>query len=197
MGSNRNVFPQSAIRISYLLLLLTLLLAGCARGPRVTVPLQENAEKQYGYALQHRANSNLILITDKDTLKKERAIAREHFRKVVEFFPNDRKATPMAKLEMLEMDASLDTSRIEVAPGQLRDSIRQFQKLAGDYPEFEFIQAKTLLDQGLCYNQLHDFAKAMASFQQLRDKFAQSTDKHIRDLSRLGAYFYNQSHVND
>lgn len=191
-----HAFVRRAGRI--LLWALPLLLGGCGRGPRVTIPLQESAGQQYKYADDYRESSNIALMTDVKRIMKTRTVVREHYRKVYELFPADRKATPLAKLEVIEMDTGLDTPRAKPAKGEIRAGIKQLQKLAEEYPEFDYIQAKSVFDQGLCHQKLFEYAPAMTCFKQVRDKYlTYDKDKNIRDLARLSAYYYNQSHTNE
>lgn len=174
-----------------------MLLSGCGRGPQVTIPLQENAAKQYAYAINYREGSNLELITDLKRFLKTRAIVREHYVKVADFFPGDRKSTPLAKLEVIEMDGGLDFTRVKTTPKELNTAIARLQTLATDYPDYEYIQAKSLFDQGMCYQRLHEFPQAQACYQKLRDKFTASTNADIRELARMGGYLYNKTYTNE
>lgn len=193
-----NWVKASAQRISYVILLTAaLLLAGCGRGPKVTIPWQDTASKQYGYALQYREDSNLELIGDLKRFMKTRAIVREHYVKVAEFFPGDQKYTPLAKLEVVEMDAGLDSSRVKTADRERRQGLRRLQELATQYPDYEYIQAKALFDQGLIYQALHEYPQAQACFQKVRDKFVNSKNGDIRELARMGGFLYNKTYTNE
>jgi hypothetical protein len=180
-----------------LLWVAVMFLSGCGRGPKVTIPLQENAAKQYAYAINYREGSNLELINSSKRFLKTRAIVREHNVKVADFFPGDRKSTPLAKLEVIEMDGGLDFTRVKTTPKELRTAIIRLQALATDYPDYEYIQAKALFDQGMCYQRLHEFPQAQACYQKLRDKFTSSANTDIRELARMGSYLYNKTYTNE
>lgn len=193
-----NQVKSTAQHFPFAIFLITaLLLAGCSRGPKVTIPWQDTASKQYGYALQFREDSNLDLIGDQKRFLRTRAIVREHYVKVAEFFPGDQKYTPLAKLEVIEMDAGLDSSRVKTGAKDRRRGLRNLQELATQYPDYEYIQAKTLFDQGLIHQALHEFPQAQAFFQQLRDKHVSSKNGDIRELARMGGFLYNKTYTNE
>jgi tetratricopeptide (TPR) repeat protein len=189
--------PTSLRRFGLALLCVLPLLAACGRGPRVSIPLQENPGKQYAYALNFRDQSNMALITNERRYRKVRSIVREHYQKVIDFFPGDRKATPLAELEVIEMDAGLDSARVKVSSHDLRNSIKQLQDLAAKYPEYDFIQAKALYDQGLCFRLLRDFPQAQACFRQVNEKYLKNASKEIRDLAIQAGTYYNRTYVNE
>lgn len=178
-------------------LTLLLLLDGCRSRPQVTIPLLESAAKQYAYAINQREESNLELITDKDRFKKAQAIVREHFIKVAEFYPGDRKHTPLAKLEVIEIDAGLTFSRVPPTPKEIRAAIPVLKALGSEYPDYDYIQAKTLLDTGMCYKALREYPKAQSYFKQVSDTFMNNTNEKIRDLARLASINYHQSYTNE
>lgn len=197
-----NTIRHRASAATLCALALTLLLAGCSvfhHTPQVTIPLLENAGKQYAYAVSQREQSNLELISEKGRFKKAQAIVREHFRKVAELYPGDRKYTPLAKLDVIEIDAGLAFSRVPPTTKEIRTAIGELKKLAAEYPDYDppFIQAKALLDEGFCYKTLRDYPKAQACFKQVSEKYINNGNEKIRDLARLGSINYHQSYTNE
>lgn len=190
---------SSSLRRQALALLcaLPLLLAACSRMPRVSIPLQENAGTQLAYAMSYRDQSNMDLVTNMKHFLMIRAIVREHYRKVIEYFPGDRKATPLAELEVVEMDAGLDSARVKISAHETRRGIRQLQELAAKYPEYDYIQAKALFDQGMCFRSLHEFPQAQSCFKQVNTKYLKSSSKEIRDLAVQAGTYYNRTYVNE
>lgn len=174
------------------------LVTGClVAQPHVSVPVQANAAKQYGYAVTYREGKNLNLIADEKKLAKGREVVRLTFAKVAEYYPDDRIFTPLAKLEMIDMDAGLDTARVTVSTSQVNQAIKEFKALAKAYPEHEFIQAKTLYDQGMCYKRLGKFDKAQGCFLTVRDTYSKNKNREILAIAKSAAYYYNQTYVNE
>lgn len=181
-----------------LMLLLAFFLAGCSwfSGPVVSVPVQANAAQQYRYAVEQRKQMSLELITKPKKLAEARLVVRKEFEAVSKNFPDDRKFTPLAKLEVIEMEAGFDHRKIHPSSGELHDAIKQFAALAKLYPEYDFIQAKAMYDQGTCHRLLSEFPQAQDCFKQVRDRFARHPDKVISDLAAMAGQYYNEVYVN-
>lgn len=173
---------------------------GCTRkGPVVSVPKKENAASQYGYALEYRGNRNLPLIaSDEERLRSVRKIVREIYSRVGEYFPDDREYTPLAKLEVVGMDAGLDfPDKLHVSRRCLLREIEEFKKLAEAYPEYDFVQAKSLYDQGQCYLQLKNYPEAQACYLEISERFADHPNETIANLAKRAKYFYDRTYVGE
>lgn len=193
-------FWRARLGAALLLGALALAPAACTsfqRAPQVTVPVQESAAKQYAYAVKYRGEKNLALIREDKRFEKARLVVYQTFGKVVEHFPEDRTFTALAKLEMIEMDAGLDHQRVKVSKGQVHRAIRELRQLAKAYPEFDYIQAKTLYDQGLCHKRLGEYPQAQECFKQVRDRFAKHKNQDIANLAQRASVFYNQTYEQD
>jgi hypothetical protein len=163
----------------------------------ISVPVQESAAKQYVYATERRQEVSTELITDMKKLKNTRAVIRRAYEMVPENFPDDRRFTPLAKLEVIEMDAGLDHRRIVVSRGNYHKSIKALKALALAYPEYDFIQAKVLYDEGMIDKQLGNFPEAQTCFRAVRDKFGKHGDPVISGLAEQAAKLYNEVYVNE
>lgn len=173
---------------------------GCGRlhrSPKVFVPVQKSAEEQFAYAVRERDRNFLVLRNREASAKRleARHTVRRSFEMVIENFPEDRKVTPLARLEVADMTAGIDAGADTVSPRQLRDAISQFEGIRNDYPENDFVQAKTIYDEALCRKLLKEYDKAQALFKEVSEEFAASKDKDIRDLVRLSNYQYQQTYV--
>ncbi len=178
-----------------------LLAAACVRSPApvANVPIQESAAAQFKYAENYRASLNLALTDaekDRARFNRNREVIRQTYQKVEEYFPADRVYTPLAILNVIEMDAGLDDVRVKVGADQLERVMRQLDDLAAEYPEHEFIQAKTLYDKGLIQIMRENYARAQEYFLELRDTYRESSNEAIRTLAQRAAYYYNRTYVN-
>ena len=188
----------SVVRQVAILALGVSLLSGCRRASiTVYVPLQESAQSQYRYAIDHRGTQELLL-RDKGNparLMRARQQVMQTFDKVVEFFPQDRLGTPLAKLEIAEMMAGLDISNLRPSKKELRGAIDYLQDLRADYPEIEYIQAKALLDEALCWNSLQRYDRGQPLLRRVADAYATHEDDIIRTVGRYAAFLYQQIYV--
>jgi tetratricopeptide (TPR) repeat protein len=184
-----------------LLMLLALSLIACRTPPRAIVPVQPSAVEQYTYAQNYKHMRNLELIPkdQNERYLKTREIVRQHFAKVVDYFPGDRSktGTPLAKLELLEMQAGLDSVRAPVSKRQIRAAIKGFQQLLADYPdpELDFIKAKSLYDQGMCYKRMGKYEAAQACFYNVKQEFANNDNARIKDLAKKAEVYYNKTEI--
>ncbi len=182
-----------------LLMLAPLLGTGCNRAQhaKVLVPVQETPAKQYAYASMTRENTNLpLLIKDKNRYLAGRARVRAAWSKVIEAYPADREFTPLAKLNVIEMDAGLDDDR-HAPNSRRRDrrAIAQLEELMKEYPEFDFIQAKSMLDMGLLYKRRGEYEDATRLFKFVKDNYTSHTDEHIKELVKISDFYYNQTYT--
>ena len=157
--------------------------------PIVTVPKQESAQAQYRKAVETRANMRLALMRNEKKYRRGRDIARQTMEKVPEYFPDDRRWTPLARLDVIELSAGLDSPRVDPSRRQIQSAVEQLRNLADAYPEFEFIQAKTRYDEGLCLNLLKNYPEAKGRFLELRELFKDHTDPQIQDLVKKANYY--------
>lgn len=182
-----------------------LLLAGLATGllgcthprARVLVPHKETAAEQYAYALKYRNTANLELIRDQQEFQRKREILKQTFERVIEHYPNDRQFTPLARLEVVEMNAGLDFQRVQVSEKQMHKAIQQLEELAQAYPEMDFIQAKCRYSQGQIHKRLGEFEPARQAFLEVRDRFMNHSNEVIQDLARRSAYWYDMVYVEE
>ena len=191
--------PQGILRASLLCCLL-LLGTGCwftNPQPTAFVPMQATAAEQYRFAEQYAVNRNMALIpADQDKrFMNTREIVRQHFAKVVEYFPGDRFDTPLAKLWLLEMKAGLDSPRVKVRDRHVLAVVEELQALMAEYPELEFIQAKGMYDQALCYKRAGDFENASVCFHNVWKQHELSKNEQIKNLSDRARMYYNKTEV--
>jgi hypothetical protein len=180
----------------WICLALMLSTPGCSRlkGIDVSVPLKNNAAEQYKYATEYRDSKNLELIIDDKKLALGREVVRQTFAKVYEYFPEDRTFTPLAKLDVIIIEAGLDSPRVKLSRHQRLRAIEKFQELADQYPEYEYIQAMSLYEQGLIFKLLGD-RRAMEIFDEVRKAFADTKDLKIRQIVANANRFYNDVYV--
>ncbi len=167
------------------------------RETEVYVPLQKSAREQYVYAVQYRDGRDLLLRNKKQMgrLVQSREAVRKTFEFVIENFPEDREVTPMAKLEIADMKAGLDRSRLTPTANDLREAIADFQKIQEDYPESEAIQAKARFDEGKCWLSLKEYEKAQGIFRDLMDNYRESKDPDVIVFVKLANDAYQQTYV--
>lgn len=175
-------------------------LAGCLRSKVETfVPIQKSAAEQYRYAANYRANKTLSLrdARDLNRMMETREAVRQHFEKVAIYFPEDRSVTPLARLEVAEMVGALDHERAAsmVSRRDRRRAIKQFQTIRKEYPEIDFIQAKTSFDEALCLKNLKEYEKAQEMFRKVKEQYATHKDDTIKSIARLASFYYQQTYV--
>ena len=197
--ANTQGILASRVSPAALLVLLVLgvsLLTGCiTHQVSVTVPVMENPRAQYMKANDYMNQCNLPLISDDRKYETARETVRQTFAKVVEYFPEDRSYTPLAKLQIIEMEAGLDSERVRVPASKIRDAIDKLVMLAQEYPEFEFIQVKALYQEGQCHRLLKQYSDAQECFRLVRDDYKSNQDPYIQDMVDKAAYFYNKVEV--
>lgn len=187
-------------RLALAIVLVSLASSCClfGSGVEVYVPVKENASAQYFYAVQHRSQRKLDLIStdEQSRYMQTREIVRQVIEKVPEYFPEDRKSTPLARLDLVEMDAGLDNPRrVKVSKREMRQAVESFDALMRDYPEYDFIQAKCLYDIGQCQMTLGNYEKAQNAFYEVREGFKGNPDETIRSIAARANYYYNQTFV--
>lgn len=175
-----------------------LALAACATSNvQVFVPQQETAVRQFQYAIDYKQRHELILRASERGPKFERTFKAVYqtFEKVVEVFPEDRQVTPLARLEMAEMLAGLDVTGIDASEKQLRDALVSLQQIEQDYPEYEYVQAKSIYDQARVWVKLQDFAKAQSAFRNVIETYGRNQDIRIRRIVQIANLQYQKTYV--
>jgi hypothetical protein len=175
-------------------------LTGCIFGkpPVATVPIKATAVEQYKFASDQQARTNLPLILDKTRYREQREVLRQVYQKVIDNFPADRVFTPLAKLDVIEIGLGLSDSptvRIIPSASQVHQAIEQVKAVAKDYPEYEFIQAKSLYLEGMYHKFLGEYPQAQPCFKEVMDKFANSKDKSIGLIVLNAKKAYDQVYV--
>lgn len=180
--------------------LLALTGLGCGyfkRQPTAIVPMQPTASDQLRYAEQYKQMRNMALIPKDDPARFDstRELVRQQYAAVVDYFPGDRFGTPMAKLTLIEMKAGLDSERVAVSDRKVLATVQELVALAEEYPELEFIQAKSLYSQALCYQRAGEFKDASVCFYNGWKRFENSNDKIIKNISARCGEYYNKTQV--
>ena len=176
--------------------------AGCIRTqPDIHIPLQRTAAEQYAYAVQFRQGREVEIVTDDDKYMLAREIVKQTFARVYEYFPEDREFTPLARLEVIEYDCGLDSGRAAGIMGRKIEQvaprgIERFAQLALDYPENEFVQAKSLYQRGQLYKRMGSYDQAQQMFGEMRDRFMNHPQPEIHRLAQRADYFYNRTYIN-
>lgn len=173
------------------------LLSACKSGPEVFVPLQKTAIDQFQYAINYRDRHALTLRNSSrpEQQKATREAVRQIFEKVVEYFPEDREVTPLAKLELADMQAGLDLSETPATDREIRRAAEKFYEIREDYPELDFVQAKAALDEGRCRLKLKEYEEAQALFNEITTAWADSNDQEIRRIVVYARTFYDRAYV--
>ncbi|MEN6626098.1 MAG: hypothetical protein ABFD69_07725 [Candidatus Sumerlaeia bacterium] len=178
------------------LLLIAVTVAGCAGQRRILVPTQNTAGAQLAYAERQRKEANLPLIFEK---KKEynlaRNMVRQTYQAVVDNFPADREFTPVAKINLIEMDAGLDEQHAPKSKMGDHRAIKDYDALIKEYPENEFVQAKARYDQALLHKRNREFEEAMKLFKHLRDTYAKHANPVIKNIAERSAAYYQETYV--
>lgn len=161
------------------------------------VPIQETAQKQYAYAVSFRSKNELYLRDFKDMprMMNTRETVRQTFAKVVEYFPADREVTPLARLDLAEMKGMLDVPKVAPSKRQLKAAVKELQALRTEFPEFEYIQAKSRFDEAVCLKNLGQFEKAQGLFKDVSESYKDNKDKSIRSLAGMAQFQYQQTYV--
>lgn len=182
-------------------------MTGCAMfksRSQILIPQQKTAVQQLRYADQLRESANLRLIFEnKEKYKAARDAVREGYAAVSKFFPSDREATPIAKLNVIEMNASLDdpnapNSGTEGHPVSSRvdqRAIDELEKLAKEYPDHKFVQAKALYDQAMIHKRSGNYPDATNIFKHLADTYAKDQNPNLKELGQRAARYYQQIYV--
>lgn len=172
---------------------------GCARlsQPKVFIPIQKSAEEQFQYAVRERDRNYLVLRNREHAEKRHdaRHTVQRSYEVVVENFPEDRKVTPLARLEIADMKAGITTGEDPATPGQIREAIGLLTAIRADYPENEFVQAKTIYDEALCRKLLKDYEKAQTLFKEVSEEFSATKDRDVKNLVQLANFQYQQTYI--
>lgn len=177
-----------------------LVLACGSRAPRIYVPRQESAGEQFLYATRYRDAHNLGLIArdDQERIENTRRVVAQTFSKVVEYFPEDRTFTPLAKLELSEIRGGMDTKAVSPSKSDLRAAVKDFQQLRADYPEDEYIQVKSRWDEAMLWKELSNrgfgrhYGKAQELFRILAEDYRGHDDVSIQLIAQQAARQYQQ-----
>jgi len=176
-------------------------LAACgllpASRPEVFVPLQNSAREQFNYAKQYEEQNRLALVDrgNPTRVRDRTAAVIAAFAKVVEHFPDDRDFTPLARLEIADLRAGLEISRLEPSRRDLRAAISEFQNLRREYPEYEYIQAKAAYDEALCWRKLKDYERAQDLFRHVMDTYGSRDDPVLKQISEYARALYQQTYI--
>lgn len=185
----------------------TLLPSGCERfrggdllgrgGPAVFIPLQDTAYNQYQYAVRERQRNEIALRDRTASPRREdarRAVAAA-FRMVVEQFPEDRAWTPLARLDLADMQAGLDVSGGRASASDLKASIAEFRRLREEFPELEYIQAKARYDEAVAWRELKDFGRAQELFKEVSDLYRASSEKDLQYIAQMADLAYQKTYI--
>ena len=171
-----------------------------SRAPIIYVPRQETAGEQFLYATRYRDAHNLGLIArnDLERIENTRRVVAQTFSKVVEYFPEDRTFTPLAKLELSEIKGGMDTPAVSPSKSDLRAAVKDLQRLRADYPEDDYIQVKSRWDEALLWKELSNrgfgrhYDKAQELFRILAEDYREHDDVSIQIIARQAARQYQQ-----
>lgn len=180
--------------------IVAMVLAGVACSlskPTVFVPVLGSAAEQYDYALRYRERNDFAMrdTDDPKRSKEAREAVRQNYKKVIEYYPQDREATPLAKLDLAYMEAKFDLPRVEATRGELKACITMLQELQGQYQEHDYVQAKSLFDEALCWRALGEFEKAQRIFKSIVDLYEGHDDRFVRSLAGMAKYQYQQTYI--
>ncbi len=169
---------------------------GCNRIRPAVIPLQETAELQYGYCRRFMQESALVLLNweDPERLLRRRDVLRQCYAGVVEHFPEDRDVTPVARVQLADMMAGLDMNEIRPKKRDIRSAIGILREIRADYPEYDFIQAKTRYDESLCWRRLKEYEKAQKLFKDIDEMFGEHEDRVIRSIAAQARVLYQQTY---
>jgi hypothetical protein len=177
---------------------------GCLRGrPEINVPVQADAAAQYAYALRDRDTRRIGIILDRKKYERARAVVIETFRKVKEFFPDDRTSTPLAELDVIMMECGFDAEghRVEMSERRAKRAmdraIERLTALSEAYPEHQYVQAMSMYLRGMCHKRKGEYAPAQEYFKAVRDGYRASDDPIIKELAGRADYFYNKTYVEE
>lgn len=176
---------------------MALVALACNRKPTIYVPRKDTAVEQYAYALEYRQQHTLRLRNRHDDVRLEetRERIRQLFSKVVEYFPEDRVTSPLARLDIVEIQCGQDGSHYQPSKRDLKGAIASFRLLREDYPEYDYIQVKTRYNEARCLLLLKEFPRAQGMFKYLVDVYANDADPTIRQIVSISATYYNQAYV--
>lgn len=178
---------------------LVFISAACARQPttQVFIPLQKTARQQYQYALDTEAKQELVLSArDRyDRMLRGRETVLQGYARVVEYFPEDREVTPLARMKLAEITCGQDISNYRATDADQRDALKQFEKIMADYPENDFVQAKAKFDQAMCYRKLKEYERAQTLFKEVEETYIDHKDQGIKRIVYYAHQFYQQTYV--
>lgn len=163
----------------------------------IYVPQQETAIDQFKYAVNYKNRYELILRGPDRNEKffQSRAAVREVFAKVVELFPEDRMVTPLAKLELADMKAGLDVTRIEPSRPELLEAAQMLRQLQEEYPDYPYVQGKALFDEGRVWLKLEDYPKAQEAFRRVIEDYKAHEDERLQMIARMANMQYQRTYV--
>lgn len=187
-------------RLTLICVLVAASASGCswfAKKPTVHVPVLESAEAQYNYAVEYRDRRDLRL-RDKGNmpaLMELRETVRQIYQRVIDFFPEDRNVTPLARLQIADMQAGFDISNFKVRKKDYVKAIGMLREIRSDYTEYEYIQAKTRYDEAICLKAIRKFERAQSLFLEITELFGDSEDEFVRALVSRANRHYRKTYI--
>lgn len=168
-----------------------------AKKPTVHVPVLESAEAQYNYAVEYRDRRDLRLrdTGDMPALMELRDTIRQVYQRVIDFFPEDRNVTPLARLQIADMQAGFDINNFRVRKKDYEKAIVMLREIRHDYTEYEYIQAKTRYDEAVCLKTIRKFERAQSLFLEITELFGDSEDEFVRALVSRANRHYRRTYV--
>ncbi len=200
----RNLFAMLNQSTLTRLMLICALVAASATGcswfekeTTVHVPVLESAEAQYNYAVEYRDRRDLSLRDkgDMPALLELRDTVREIYQRVIDYFPEDRNVTPLARLQIADMQAGFDIAGMKVRKKDYEKAIDMLREIRGDYTEYEYVQAKARYDEALCLKAIRKFERAQSLFLEITELFRDSDDEFVRTLVNRASIQYRKTYV--
>ncbi|MDX2175751.1 MAG: tetratricopeptide repeat protein [Candidatus Sumerlaeia bacterium] len=159
-----------------------LLLGGCSHfrsGPDWVIPEMDTAEAQLevAYSQDRRARNTF----DVENRTEEYAKAIAAYELVIERFPTDRDAAPLALLRTAELQRDQDNWPA---------ALELYEEAVAKHPENPQVHAGGLYGMGLAYDELKQPQRAQAAYKALIEQYGADGDPQIRELARAARLRY-------
>lgn len=168
----------------YSLCFILIFLSSCARNP-IIIPEYENATEQFIFAKGLKDNTIILQQSDLDEETRKRAL-KDAFRSVIERFPDDRRVTPLAWVELAELHYRQE---------EFKEALEIYNTVLENYPDQDDVVCQSLYGLGRCHDQLGNYKKALSFYKECYKRFENDPRPHLNIIAKQAKYNYSRIRV--